>query len=215
MTSVVWKVSSSQWGSMKIYQKMPGAATSSGHVFVYWTTSNASITSVNGFFRSSHLASKGGGCLIGDHQSDSRATKITKKAEVFESHLPPFTMKHHFEEKGYLLVSYGFQEGGCVHSDFCDEHVVASHQISCQLSRWEFCDSHHISHVYLQIITHVGPLNFGMARVHLEQIQQLQTLHKLELRSQHGLGELHHLQFQGGLLDQVNYVDPPNWMRQS
>lgn len=47
---------------------------------------------------------------------------ITSLAGGFEGHLPP-SLKHHFEEKGYLLVSYGFQ-------DFCDECVVASDFLS-------------------------------------------------------------------------------------
>lgn len=54
---------------------------------------------------------------------------MTSLAGGFESHLPPL-LKHHFEEQGYLLVSYGFQEGGCVHADFCDECVVASDFLS-------------------------------------------------------------------------------------
>lgn len=62
---------------------------------------------------------------------------ITSLAGGFEGHLPP-SLKHHFEEKGYLLVSYGFQEGGCVHADFCDECVVASDFLSIKTENSAF-----------------------------------------------------------------------------
>lgn len=119
------------------YSKNAGAATSTGHVFVYWTTSNATLTSVNGtgwhvFLGKVHVwHPREEGALTGDHQSDWIATKITKKAEGFQfsKSSSPFP-KAPFWGEGYLLVSYGFQEGGCVHADFCDECVVASDFLS-------------------------------------------------------------------------------------